>query len=167
MFVYYFVCFLRIRQPPISTRTDTLFPYTTLFRSKCATCGGSGTPRISRTRTTAPASTATPCPTPGRCGAASASTRQAAAIRGDEDGGGSHARRLGQKRIEDAQRPVDRKAVPHVFGPERDATGRTRRCDDHRVVDGEPIAFREGQARFVDVDSHRNRSEEHRLKSSN
>src|SRR3546814_14935799 len=25
--------FLRIRQPPISTRTDTLFPYTTLFRS--------------------------------------------------------------------------------------------------------------------------------------
>src|SRR3546814_1680408 len=25
--------FLMIRQPPISTRTDTLFPYTTLFRS--------------------------------------------------------------------------------------------------------------------------------------
>src|SRR3546814_11150338 len=25
--------FLRIRRPPISTRTDTLFPYTTLFRS--------------------------------------------------------------------------------------------------------------------------------------
>src|SRR3546814_6128666 len=25
--------FLRIRQPPRSTRTDTLFPYTTLFRS--------------------------------------------------------------------------------------------------------------------------------------
>src|SRR3546814_20709675 len=28
-----FVFFLRIRRPPISTRTDTLFPYTTLFRS--------------------------------------------------------------------------------------------------------------------------------------
>src|SRR3546814_5614635 len=29
-----FVCFfLRIRRPPRSTRTDTLFPYTTLFRS--------------------------------------------------------------------------------------------------------------------------------------
>src|SRR3546814_14203204 len=28
------VCFLMIRQPPRSTRTDTLFPYTTLFRSK-------------------------------------------------------------------------------------------------------------------------------------
>src|SRR3546814_3551850 len=29
---YFF--FLMIRRPPISTRTDTLFPYTTLFRSK-------------------------------------------------------------------------------------------------------------------------------------
>src|SRR3546814_8219933 len=33
----YFVCFfLRIRTPPRSTRTDTLFPYTTLFRSALA-----------------------------------------------------------------------------------------------------------------------------------
>src|SRR3546814_15470242 len=30
-----------IRRPPRSTRTDTLFPYTTLFRSKCpARCSG-------------------------------------------------------------------------------------------------------------------------------
>src|SRR3546814_19146850 len=28
--------FLMIRPPPRSTRTDTLFPYTTLFRSGCA-----------------------------------------------------------------------------------------------------------------------------------
>src|SRR3546814_18629238 len=28
-----FIFFLRIRRPPRSTRTDTLFPYTTLFRS--------------------------------------------------------------------------------------------------------------------------------------
>src|SRR3546814_3665453 len=28
-----YVCFLLIRRPPRSTRTDTLFPYTTLFRS--------------------------------------------------------------------------------------------------------------------------------------
>src|SRR3546814_17269729 len=28
--------FLRIRRPPRSTRTDTLFPYTTLFRSQQA-----------------------------------------------------------------------------------------------------------------------------------
>src|SRR3546814_122932 len=30
----YRVFFLMIRRPPISTRTDTLFPYTTLFRSR-------------------------------------------------------------------------------------------------------------------------------------
>src|SRR3546814_16781534 len=29
-----FFFFLMIRRPPRSTRTDTLFPYTTLFRSK-------------------------------------------------------------------------------------------------------------------------------------
>src|SRR3546814_15768564 len=31
--MYIVVCFLMIRRPPRSTRTDTLFPYTTLFRS--------------------------------------------------------------------------------------------------------------------------------------
>src|SRR3546814_14320229 len=31
LFCYFF--FLMIRRPPRSTRTDTLFPYTTLFRS--------------------------------------------------------------------------------------------------------------------------------------
>src|SRR3546814_18815092 len=31
--VYKFFFFLRVRRPPRSTRTDTLFPYTTLFRS--------------------------------------------------------------------------------------------------------------------------------------
>src|SRR3546814_6535570 len=31
------VFFLMIRRPPRSTRTDTLFPYTTLFRSHCCT----------------------------------------------------------------------------------------------------------------------------------
>src|SRR3546814_1915617 len=31
MFMYF--CFLMRRRPPRSTRTDTLFPYTTLFRS--------------------------------------------------------------------------------------------------------------------------------------
>src|SRR3546814_13962297 len=30
------IFFLRIRRPPRSTRTDTLFPYTTLFRSLVA-----------------------------------------------------------------------------------------------------------------------------------
>src|SRR3546814_17004564 len=31
--MFYLFCFLMIRRPPRSTRTDTLFPYTTLFRS--------------------------------------------------------------------------------------------------------------------------------------
>src|SRR3546814_15003086 len=31
---FVFLFFLMIRLPPRSTRTDTLFPYTTLFRSK-------------------------------------------------------------------------------------------------------------------------------------
>src|SRR3546814_1596662 len=34
-----------IRRPPRSTRTDTLFPYTTLFRSPCATFGNASTAR--------------------------------------------------------------------------------------------------------------------------
>src|SRR3546814_7337553 len=33
MFIYVFF-FVMIRRPPRSTRTDTLFPYTTLFRSR-------------------------------------------------------------------------------------------------------------------------------------
>src|SRR3546814_20328006 len=32
---YCYFFFLMIRQPPRSTRTDTLFPYTTLVRSDC------------------------------------------------------------------------------------------------------------------------------------
>src|SRR3546814_5069923 len=35
MFVFFF---LMIRRPPRSTRTDTLFPYTTLFRSPVSSC---------------------------------------------------------------------------------------------------------------------------------
>src|SRR3546814_3860817 len=33
-----FFFFLMIRRPPRSTRTDTLFPYTTLFRSSLERC---------------------------------------------------------------------------------------------------------------------------------
>src|SRR3546814_17298357 len=45
MFIVRFVVFfcLMIRRPPRSTRTDTLFPYTTLFRSP----GAQGAPRRS------------------------------------------------------------------------------------------------------------------------
>src|SRR3546814_17905667 len=41
-----FFFFLRIRRPPRSTRTDTLFPYTTLFRS----CRDRASPQQSRCR---------------------------------------------------------------------------------------------------------------------
>src|SRR3546814_8761791 len=35
-YIYFMFFFLMIRRPPRSTRTDTLFPYTTLFRSRHA-----------------------------------------------------------------------------------------------------------------------------------
>src|SRR3546814_20698468 len=40
--VIFFFFFLMIRRPPRSTRTDTLFPYTTLFRSAGASSRGGG-----------------------------------------------------------------------------------------------------------------------------
>src|SRR3546814_11238281 len=45
LFSVYRICiccvfFLMIRRPPRSTRTDTLFPYTTLFRSPIFAVGG-------------------------------------------------------------------------------------------------------------------------------
>src|SRR3546814_20607992 len=42
--LWYLFFFLMIRRPPRSTRTDTLFPYTTLFRSRrCAPITGRAT----------------------------------------------------------------------------------------------------------------------------
>src|SRR3546814_3212246 len=43
-----FVFFLMIRRPPRSTRTDTLFPYTTLFRSLYRLGEAAGLPRSLR-----------------------------------------------------------------------------------------------------------------------
>src|SRR3546814_13685615 len=37
LYVFFCFFFLMLRRPPRSTRTDTLFPYTTLFRSNRAT----------------------------------------------------------------------------------------------------------------------------------
>src|SRR3546814_15857755 len=46
-----FVFFLMIRRPPRSTRTDTLFPYTTLFRSEARhSVEGTRDPRRRRRR---------------------------------------------------------------------------------------------------------------------
>src|SRR3546814_993488 len=55
--------FLMIRRPPRSTRTDTLFPYTTLFRS-WAVQHGSGT---SRPRFTVTLTNTAPANYPGIC----------------------------------------------------------------------------------------------------
>src|SRR3546814_6914394 len=42
--VFLYFCVLMIRRPPRSTRTDTLFPYTTLFRSDAGTHRNSRSP---------------------------------------------------------------------------------------------------------------------------
>src|SRR3546814_19815594 len=61
-----FVVFLMIRRPPRSTRTDTLFPYPTLFRSHrgcplfTAPCRGSG-PLIDRAFMTLPSQDTSGC----------------------------------------------------------------------------------------------------------
>src|SRR3546814_19537492 len=41
----YLVFFFMIRRPPVSTRTDTLFPYTTLFRAVARPAGDTARPR--------------------------------------------------------------------------------------------------------------------------
>src|SRR3546814_12646627 len=46
----FFVFFLMIRRPPRSTRTDTLFPYTTLFRSRRSIGGSARRRRFSSCR---------------------------------------------------------------------------------------------------------------------
>src|SRR3546814_17448244 len=51
IFGYFFLFFLMIRRPPRSTRTDTLFPYTTLFRSiLLPEVGGVGQARLLQSR---------------------------------------------------------------------------------------------------------------------
>src|SRR3546814_20621832 len=62
--IYFF--FLMIRRPPRSTRTDTLFPYTTLFRSLCprrrrpGSRAAHGSPRRSTPPNRCPCSPASP-----------------------------------------------------------------------------------------------------------
>src|SRR3546814_13192858 len=44
-YYYLMVFFLMVRRPPRSTRTDTLFPYTTLYRSARLPAGAAGADR--------------------------------------------------------------------------------------------------------------------------
>src|SRR3546814_3951632 len=64
MYVVHNVLFLMIRLPPRSTRTDTLFPYTTLFRSRQSPvhARGGGGPSRSRGRIPSHARPEQPCP---------------------------------------------------------------------------------------------------------
>src|SRR3546814_20284423 len=48
--VFFSVFFLMLRRPPRSTRTDTLFPYTTLFRSYFAAYEAAGGRPVDRER---------------------------------------------------------------------------------------------------------------------
>src|SRR3546814_6882935 len=48
------IFFLMIRRPPRSTRTDTLFPYTTLFRSSCSASWRSRCPGRARRKSRRP-----------------------------------------------------------------------------------------------------------------
>src|SRR3546814_18971427 len=88
-FLYFF--FLMIRRPPRSTRTDTLFPYTTLFRSCGDGEGGAGRdfdagadglsgswPDPRRTRQSAQPRTSGAVPT-GTAGLVAASTQRSTA----------------------------------------------------------------------------------------
>src|SRR3546814_13406722 len=52
-----------IRRPPRSTRTDTLFPYTTLFKTPIAGCSPS--PSRTRAYTDCPEHRHSPCQSPG------------------------------------------------------------------------------------------------------
>src|SRR3546814_2665722 len=61
-----------IRRPPISTRTDTLFPYPTLFRSTAGHASGVRLPRVPALRSR-------------RCG-----LRRAVGAAGARDGGARH-----------------------------------------------------------------------------
>src|SRR6056297_1947224 len=54
-FFFFFFFFLMIRRPPRSTRTDTLFPYTTLFRSRRPRPRRAGGPVERRLRRARPA----------------------------------------------------------------------------------------------------------------
>src|SRR5881396_4152843 len=56
-FLFLLFFFLMIRRPPRSTRYETLFPYTTLFRSRRRPCrSGPRTPRRRRSCSAAPCS---------------------------------------------------------------------------------------------------------------
>src|SRR3546814_16700953 len=100
-----------IRRPPRSTRTDTLFPYATLFRSPCAT--------VAATRSAATSS--------GGSVAASCSARCRSG-RGVVIGGWDSPRQSLVRRGQVGADVVERERV----GARRPAAGRQRRVEGQR-----------------------------------
>src|SRR3546814_19809319 len=99
------VFFLMIRRPPRSTRTDTLFPYTTLFRSGALGPSGTAADRHRRQSVAVrdPACRGWPSP----CGVSAEIPGIARLDRGT--GGGHRGRRLTRLRtpVEDVDRPPE------------------------------------------------------------
>src|SRR3546814_5618128 len=115
--------FLLIRLPPISTRTDTLFPYTTLFRSR---------PRRARRRVRA--STA-PCRRPRRGRGPESGRRSRSSARFQAPADRAHAPRSTPRRPDSPAPPrAERRAC-------RNARARQERedpaCADARPREGE------------------------------
>src|SRR3546814_2996830 len=113
-----------IRRPPISTRTDTLFPYTTLFRSCRAACGSLSVPPLENSA----------CPPRGT------RRRQAARHRVDFGQRGQIVvEQFGQDRLRRPRRHRARKAEAQMaFGIEAQGEGRlvagalaSRRSEEH------------------------------------
>src|SRR3546814_11625572 len=107
-----FLFFLMIRRPPRSTRTDTLFPYTTLFRSDASPCGrgraaGEGAGAVVAAGLVPHAAARRPCPTHRPLGGEARARRRLRAGAGAASGGRqfhpaeaarSEARRVGEER---------------------------------------------------------------------
>src|SRR3546814_17794357 len=128
-----FVSCLTIRRPPISTRTDTLVPYTTLFRSPpaiaCSPTSGSTAIRKSPTST----STSSPASRSARCSCAETRTR-----RHGESGGAAIPPPLSFPRKRESRACVGR---PHIGFP-LSREGRGGGATQHRPPAATGAGFR-------------------------
>src|SRR3546814_17116491 len=130
--------FLMIRRPPRSTRTDTLFPYTTLFRSvgRRIEQGGSASGRL-------PVRCASPCPA-CRC-KGRRSPRGVALVAARRYRAGLSNQTLSDRSVSACRHT----SVPGLVGPApaRETLGRGRffvaatcRCGDRKsVVEGKSV----------------------------
>src|SRR3546814_17911614 len=138
----FFFFFLMIRRPPISTRTDTLFPYTTLFRSNRRTHRG----RLSDPE-----------------GQSGLGRRQGPGARAPHSGYGRRARANPDRR-EPGFRPRSGSRLRRRPGAGRGRAGRAdmrRRRDRKSVVEGKSVSVRVdlGGRRCIKKTTNTNKSE--------